>query len=64
MSSSIDLMISYENGKLDEQQTTDFFQSIINTGEVWNLQGSYGRTAKFLIDIGRCTSAPVTPKTT
>ncbi len=51
----IDLIVRYETGSMD---TTDeiisFFQRIIDTGLVWNLQGHYGRTAKALIEQGYC----------
>ena len=51
----IDLIIRYETGSMD---TTDeiisFFQRIIDTGLVWNLQGHYSRTAKALIEQGYC----------
>ncbi len=51
-------IIDYENGELDEQETVEFFQGLINSGLAWSLQGHYGRTAKALIDAGRCTFAP------
>ncbi len=47
-------IIDYENGELDEQETVEFFQDLINSGLAWTLQGSYGRTARALIDAGRC----------
>lgn len=50
-------IIDYENGELDEQETVEFFQGLINSGLAWTLQGSYGRTARALIDAGRCTTA-------
>ena len=51
---NIGQIIAYENGELDEQETVELFQGLINSGLAWSLQGHYGRTAKALIDAGRC----------
>ena len=50
-------IIAYENGEMDEESAIEFFQGMINSGVVWELQGSYGRTAKMLIDNGMCLTA-------
>jgi hypothetical protein len=42
----------YEDGKLDEEETRELFQYLVDTGTVWQLQGSYGRTARAMIDAG------------
>jgi hypothetical protein len=42
-------IMSYEDGDLDDEQVVEFFQFLVNTGIVWQLQGSYGRTAANLI---------------
>ncbi len=47
-------IIDYECGTLSEEKTIDLFQSMIDDGSVWTLQGHYGRTAKALIDAGYC----------
>ena len=52
----IDNIMAFESGDLDEQQTIEFFQGLIDSGLVWQLQGSYGRTARNLIDAGLCIS--------
>lgn len=47
-------VIDYENGDLDEEEVIQLFQELIDNGQVWTLQGHYGRTAKALIDAGQC----------
>lgn len=51
----IDKIIDYENGVLTDEETAEMFQGLIDSGLVWQLQGSYGRTAKMLIQEGYCT---------
>lgn len=50
----LDQLVAYECGELDDDATISFFQTIIDSGLVWQLQGSYGRTARRLIDDGYC----------
>ena len=40
-----------------EEQTIEAWQTLINTGLAWSLQGWFGRTARTLIDNGICTEA-------
>ena len=47
-------IIDYENGDMDWDRIVDMFQKLIDSGEAWTLQGSYGRMAKRLIDDGDC----------
>lgn len=46
----IDEIIAYESGMLSEFDCIKLFSQLIKTGQCWNLQGHYGRTAKSLID--------------
>jgi hypothetical protein len=39
---------------MEEEEIFMFFQEMIDSGVVWNLQGCYGRTAESLIDNGYC----------
>jgi hypothetical protein len=51
---SIDRLMAYENGDMGDVEVIDLFQEMIDTGLIYNLQGSYGRTAQQLIDAGFC----------
>lgn len=42
----------YEAGKLSHSETVELFQHLVDTGLVWQLQGSYGRTAVSLFETG------------
>jgi hypothetical protein len=50
----VDKIIAFEQGDLDFEATIELFQELIDSGLVWQLQGSYGRTARALIDEGLC----------
>lgn len=52
--STVDKIMAYENGDMGEEEVAAFFQEMIDSGLVWQLQGSYGRTANALIDAGEC----------
>lgn len=51
---SVSMIMDYENGELDQDDTIAMFQAMINDGSVWSLQGHYGRTAMALIKAGYC----------
>lgn len=53
---NIEDILDFENGEMSEDRTIEFFQSMIDSGIVWQLQGFYGRTARDLIDAGYCTA--------
>lgn len=48
-------LIAFEQGTLPEQEIISLFQELIDDGTVWELQGTYGRTALSLINHGYCT---------
>ena len=44
--------MKYEYNQLTDEETIQLFQHLVNTGLAWQLQGSYGRTARAMIDNG------------
>lgn len=50
-------IMKYEQGELNYEDSLDLFQELIDSGQVWSLQGHYGRTAVSLLEAG-----VVTPK--
>lgn len=51
---AIDL-ISFEQGELGQREILDLFATLVASGMAWTLQGSYGRTALWLINEGWLT---------
>jgi hypothetical protein len=49
-------IMAFESGELDDDGVIELFQELIDSGLVWQLQGSYGRTARALIDNGYCVA--------
>jgi hypothetical protein len=45
----LDLMMSWEDGQLMPNEEVELFQELLNSGLVWQLQGSYGRTAQMML---------------
>lgn len=42
----------FENGDLDDDETIDLFQRLVDSGLAWTLQGSYGRMTEALLSTG------------
>lgn len=47
-------IMAFEGGELEEREIIEGFQHLIDSGLVWQLQGSYGRMASHLIEEGYC----------
>jgi len=54
----VDKFIRFESDEMEDDETIDFFQYLVDTGMVWRLQGSYGRMARYLIEIGVVSDRP------
>ena len=54
MTIDVNKIVEYELGELNEEETVELFQTLIDTGAAWTMQGSYGRTAAALIEAGYC----------
>ena len=52
----VDKIMLFESGELDFEGIVELFQDLIDSGLVWQLQGSYGRVAKSLIADGYCNA--------
>ena len=53
----VDFIMRFESGEATEEEIIEGFQEMIDSGVVWQLQGSYGRTANDLIEAGLCRHA-------
>ena len=42
----------YENGEMNEEQEIEFFQSLLDTGIIFSLQGHYQRQMDRMIENG------------
>jgi|HubBroStandDraft_2_1064218.scaffolds.fasta_scaffold00006_73 hypothetical protein len=52
------MMYRWEDGELTEEETSELFQHLVDTGLVWQLQGTYGREAARLIEAGEIRWVP------
>ena len=48
-------IVQYEQGELDEQQTIQLFQELLDSGMIMHLQGHYVRFAAQLLEAGLIT---------
>ena len=55
MDTLFDRIIQYEDEGLSEEDHLSLFQELLNSGLAWQLQGSYGREAKALLEAGLIT---------
>ena len=51
---TVTFIMEFEGGELSEEELVTGFQSLIDSGTAWSLQGFYGRTAEALIEAGYC----------
>ena len=48
-------IVQYEQGELNQEQTIQLFQELVDSGLVLKLQGHYGRFAAQLLEAGLIT---------
>ena len=48
----VDKIIAYETGELPNDEIIELFSELIQNGQAWSLQGSYGRMANSFIEQG------------
>lgn len=48
----VDRIMRYESGEMEQEETVSFFQELVNSGLLRQLQGSYQRTASRLAAAG------------
>ena len=59
MSKLADKIIAFECDEMEtEEEVIELFQELVDTGMAWSLQGSYGRAARDLINMGYVTYNP------
>ena len=56
----LDRIIKYEDGQMEWEEIVSFFQDLMDTGFILNLQGHYQRTAQTLIHTGEIVVREIT----
>ncbi len=55
MATTVDKIIAYESGEMEDEDIINFFQELVDNGMAWTLQGHYGRAAMSLLEGGYIT---------
>ena len=50
--SIVDRMAAYEAGEMNEEETVEFFQELLDRRMINSLQGTYQRIAALLLELG------------
>jgi len=50
MAYTVNEIMKYESGEMNDKESIQFFSKLIKSGDCWRLQGSYGRAANALIE--------------
>lgn len=51
----VDDIVDWESGQMSHEREVKFFQSLVDSGLAWQLQGAYGRHAYALAEAGEIT---------
>ena len=54
----VDSVLALVNGELDELESAQAMQGMINSGDAWRMEGSFGRSAMSAIEAGHCMLGP------
>lgn len=61
MTDIADKIVAFETDEMEtEEEVIELFQELVDTGLAWSLQGSYGRAARDLINMGLVRYEPET----
>jgi len=44
--------MAYEGDEMTDDETIQFFQELLDSGDCWRMQGHYGRMATHLLTLG------------
>ena len=58
MKDTVNQIVAYENGEMDEEEIVEFFQELLDDNLIYSLQGSYQRTAMLLLELGHIVRNP------
>jgi len=58
MKDTVNKIVAYENGEMDEEEIVEFFQELLDDNLIHSLQGSYQRTAMLLLELGHIARNP------
>lgn len=56
-------LMEFDAGNLNARETLELFALLVASGLAWTLQGTYGRTARVLINEGWISPSAASPST-
>lgn len=49
---TVDKIMAYENDEMTMEEIKEFFQEMVDSGLVWQLQGHYQKVARSMLSLG------------